>query len=281
MAKNNNKKRQGPGTGAAHNVFISWSGDRSKAAAQALREWLPDILQAAKPWMSGTDIEKGSVWLGEIGRALDMKVGIICLTRENLGAEWILFEAGALSKTFDDDRTRVCTYLLGGLHPQDLPVKHPLGMFQSTRAEREETRKMVHSVNRHLGADPVPEASLDRLFDKLWPDLEARLEALPKPPGAPPPSRPLEEMVADVLELVRAMSPVITGLGHNAEAERKAKQMWSAFGTSLAAPQGTMMKLSDLLGSPADPDYTPTTPAEREERNRLIAKLKALKKSPE
>ena len=35
-----------------------------------------------------------------------MKVGIICLTLENLSAKWILYEAGALSKTLDD-KTRV------------------------------------------------------------------------------------------------------------------------------------------------------------------------------
>jgi hypothetical protein len=216
-------KRQRTKLGAAYNIFLSWSGERSKAAAHALRDWLPDILQAARPWMSETDIEKGSVGLAEVARALDMKVGIICLTPENLSAEWILFEAGALSKTFDEDRTRVCTYLLGGLHSQH--VKNPLGMFQSTRAEREETRKMVHSVNRHLGVDPVPEASLDRLFDKMWPDLDTRLEALPEPPGEPPPSRPLEEMVADVLEFVRAMEPQVRDIATRVEYDQRRREL--------------------------------------------------------
>jgi len=42
-----------------NNVFISWSGPRSKQAAEALREWLGNVLQNARPWMSATDIEKG------------------------------------------------------------------------------------------------------------------------------------------------------------------------------------------------------------------------------
>ena len=122
------------------NVFISWSGERSKHAAEALREWLPIVLQAAKPWISSSDIDKGSRGLDEVGKALEgMKIGIICLTPENLTAEWILYEAGALSKTLDT-KTRVCTYLLAGLQPQN--VKAPIGMFQSTRADKNDTRKL-------------------------------------------------------------------------------------------------------------------------------------------
>jgi hypothetical protein len=91
-----------------HNVFISWSGKRSKSAAQSLYDWLPLVLQSVRPWMSEEDIQKGSRGLDEIGRALEgIKIGVICLAPENLTAPWILYEAGALSKTLDA-KTRVC-----------------------------------------------------------------------------------------------------------------------------------------------------------------------------
>ena len=126
--------------GDTNNVFISWSGEWSKAAAAALHNWLPMVVQSAKPWMSDEDIEKGSRSLVEIGKALEgVKVGIICLTPENLNRPWIVFEAGALSKTLDD-KTRVCTYLLGDLRPEH--VRAPLGMFQATRASKDDTRKL-------------------------------------------------------------------------------------------------------------------------------------------
>ena len=40
-------------------VFISWSGERSKVLAQALKEWLPLVLHNVEPWMSEVDIAAG------------------------------------------------------------------------------------------------------------------------------------------------------------------------------------------------------------------------------
>ncbi len=112
-----------------HNVFISWSGERSRHVPEALRAWLPMVLQASKPFMSKRDIDKGSRWHVELAKALEVtKVGIICLVPENQTASWLLFEAGALSKTVDRG-TRVCTYLLAELKPQDVLVCCPVNTF--------------------------------------------------------------------------------------------------------------------------------------------------------
>ena len=84
------------------NVFISWSGSRSKHVATVLSTWLPAILQSAKPWLS-QNIDKGARPLEEISKALDsIQIGISCLTPENLTASWILYEGGALSKGIGD-----------------------------------------------------------------------------------------------------------------------------------------------------------------------------------
>lgn len=113
------------------NVFISWSGDRSLAVAQALRDWLPNVIQALEPWLSASDIEQGTRWSTEVSLQLqESRVGIVCLTPENLREPWILFEAGALSKTIAN--TFVCTYLID-LEITD--VSWPLAMFQATKGQ--------------------------------------------------------------------------------------------------------------------------------------------------
>jgi len=87
-------------------VFISQSGPLSKAFAELLATWLPDVIQRVKPWVSSQDIDKGSLRPNEINEALSTTVGISCVTQENKDAPWLLFEAGALQKGLT--KARVC-----------------------------------------------------------------------------------------------------------------------------------------------------------------------------
>lgn len=80
-------------------VFISWSGERAKAVARALHEWLPTVIQSLEPWMSDQDISSGQRWNSEISNQLaESNYGIICITPENQIAPWLNFEAGAVAK---------------------------------------------------------------------------------------------------------------------------------------------------------------------------------------
>src|SRR5437764_4301388 len=129
-------------------VFISWSGERSKALAEALYSWLPNVIQAVQPWMSANDIEKGTRWRSGLANELEQaSISIICLTPENLDAPWLNFEAGALSR--QQQNSYVCTFLFG-LEPID--VREPLAQFQSTKADKEDIKKLVHTIN-HVLAD--------------------------------------------------------------------------------------------------------------------------------
>lgn len=186
----------------SRNVFISWSGPRSEHAAKAFYELLPMIVPTAQPWLSAADIDKGTQWRQEIGVALNvMKAGIICLTPDNLTSPWLLFEAGALSKALDA-KSYVWTYLLAGLEHGYL--KDPLAMFQSTKPESEDTRKLIHDIQKSL--DPsVPEARLNKLFDKFWPDLDKELKAAAAMPGPKPRQPESNEMLSQILEGVRSL----------------------------------------------------------------------------
>ena len=84
-------------------VFIHWSGERSKQLGEAIREWLPNVLQFVKPYFSPADIDKGARWANEISKELEQsKIGIIAMTDENRTNPWIMFETGAISKVVEE-----------------------------------------------------------------------------------------------------------------------------------------------------------------------------------
>lgn len=152
-------------------VFLGWSGERSRATATALNEWLPDVLQGVRPWMSD-EIPKGEAWLSALHSAMtSAEVGVICLTRENLSSRWIHFESGAL---FRPNGARVCTFLLD-VDPSDVPL--PLSAFQSTQPTLGDVTKLLHTINAQLGDDKRSDGQLARALERWWPDLEGRLRA--------------------------------------------------------------------------------------------------------
>lgn len=154
-------------------VFLSWSGKRSKELALALRDWLPSVIQAVEPWLSSEDIPMGQRWAAEISDRLQQTdIGIICLTPENVNAEWLNFEAGALSKFAS---AFVCPYALN-LTPSDL--KGPLSQFQVAVADKEGTFKLVHALNNADDGPHLNHATLSRVFEVWWPVLAQKLAEL-------------------------------------------------------------------------------------------------------
>lgn len=172
-------------------VFLSWSGIRSRALAEAVHQWLPNVMQAVEPWMSSEDLEKGSRWFHEVGSELaQSEFGVICVTPENQHAPWLLFEAGALSKTIE--QARVATVLLD-IGAAD--VSGPLANFQHTSLAEEDVRRLVASINRRLER-PLPDAKVASSFEKWWPELRDRIEAARQLASPPAVSRPDRDPVA-------------------------------------------------------------------------------------
>jgi len=185
----------------ATKVFISWSGDLSNKLAEAVRNWIPGVLQFAKPYFTPSDIEKGARWGSDIlGELASSDIGIICLTKDNLSKPWILFEAGALSKNFD--KSKVCT-LLFGVEATDL--SGPLTIFQGTRFEKADVKKLIKSINATGGEAKLEDSVLDEVFEMWWPRLQERvasiLEAGKTTSGDA--QRPDREILEEVLELSR------------------------------------------------------------------------------
>lgn len=183
-------------------IFISWSGDRSGKLATALQQWIPKVLQIVRPWISSASIDPGARWSVEIGQALEEnQFGVLCLTPENLTAPWILFEAGALSKAVS--QARVIPYLLA-FDAREL--QGPLAQFQALQADRIGTLQLVSTVNTAAGERSIPGDVLAESFELWWPRLEPVLReiAASKPAEAPAPARTNEDMLGEVLSLLRS-----------------------------------------------------------------------------
>lgn len=158
------------------NVFISWSGETSHHVAKVLRDWIPSVIQAVEPYVSSEDIDKGARWSSDIATELDKSsYGIICLTKKNIHAPWINFEAGALGKSVD--KSKVSPFLFR-MNPSD--VNGPLLQYQSTRHEKDDIYKLMTSINTSCGEHALDNERLSKIFEVWWPNLEKNLEDIPQ-----------------------------------------------------------------------------------------------------
>ena len=191
-------------------VFLSWSGQRSHKVACVLRDWLPSVIQSVLPYVSSEDIDKGTRWSTDISKELEAShYGVICVTKDNVHAPWINFEAGALSKSLD--KANVTPFLID-IKRSD--VQGPLLQFQSVIFEKDELFKLVSSVNNRIPQkNQLNESLLEKAFNVWWPHLEVDLKELeksaeaPKPAIAPPDEK--GKILEELLELVRQQQRIL------------------------------------------------------------------------
>lgn len=184
-------------------VFLSWSGERSKYVAAALREWLPSAINEVQPFMSA-EIDAGARWQSEVSSELESTdFGIICVTSENQDKPWINFEAGALAKSVTSSRV---IPLAINLTPAE--IKNPLGQFQTQPLTREGMLRVLLSLS--LGAQrPMSQGFVEKSLAKWWPDLDSEIKevqkrldqgvSLEKPP------RSDRDLLEDILTSVRSL----------------------------------------------------------------------------
>ncbi len=190
-------------------VFISWSGEESHKAALVLREWLPSVLQSITPYVSSEDIDKGTRWASDIAGELDeSSFGLLCVTKENLNAPWLNFEAGALGKSVD--KSRVCPFLFRLKRSE---VSGPILQFQSTILERDDVYKLLKAINEACDSEKIDETRLEKCFDVWWPSLEKDLNEIPASKGSKPkekaPENPTDKILEEILQLSRSNQLVL------------------------------------------------------------------------
>lgn len=185
-------------------IFISWSGASSKAVALSLQDWLPNVIQRVSPYVSADSIDAGERWAQSISTELEAaNFGILCVTKQNVDAPWVCFEAGALAKQVSDPKNRVIPLLLGDMRPSDIPQGSPLLHFQAVGSRESDLAKVINSINSAMD-ESLPEKKLDAAFEKWWPDLESTLSVTEEATSSEV-KDPRDEMLAEILELTRSL----------------------------------------------------------------------------
>jgi hypothetical protein len=191
-------------------VFICWSGTRSHRIALAVKDLLESTVEPLQDRQSvfvSDSIAKGVAWfdsiLTELNRA---KVGIACVTAENLHSPWMHFEAGALARGLsalpavaapapdagpgpangptsgpraDNNagkaphgahRSRLFTVLHGTTSAE---LDGPLSAYQATGTTRREMAELVRALRLTLGDPDADDRNL--ISDEHWKVFERRL----------------------------------------------------------------------------------------------------------
>ena len=190
---------------------MSWSGARSKAAAELLHDWIKCVIQASRPWISTRGIGRGAVWFSEINNELkDTSVGIICLTHQNKAAPWILFEAGALAKGLTT--TKVCTFLVD-LNPTD--IQDPLAQFNHTLPNKDGMMSLAATLNSALET-PLDGVTLTSVFEAFWPQFERDFQSLldNHPQEVKVEARSESSMLTEILQSTRDLSQRLRAVEH-------------------------------------------------------------------
>ena len=195
-------------------VFISWSGEFSQKIAISVKNWLERCIQSVTAFVSKEDIEKGENWSLRLNDELaNTNYGIVCLTKDNISAPWINFEAGALSKLVD---ARVSTIAVDVSYSD---IKGPLSGFQNTTLDKSEMQKLLKSINDAISKDGGNSLSEDRLvdsFEAFWPSFASELDRLFDQHKKEPPKKTTnkvsvqQENIDELLQLARNQNAIIS-----------------------------------------------------------------------
>lgn len=191
-------------------LFISWSGERSKKIGELLVDLIGGTIQRIEPWMS-TEMDRGTIWFNELGSELrDVADGIVCLTRENLTAPWILFEAGALARGLTSQR--VYTFLID-LEPKD--ISPPLSQFNHTPAVKGDIFRLLKTLNSRLKDDALQDKILEREFELHWPFFEKGMNDIIKKTSAGAlPQKKEKDILLEIQSSIRGIEQTIRRRGY-------------------------------------------------------------------
>lgn len=163
-------------TNKKNKIFISWSGESTNSFAMGLKKVIEETIFPSLDVMcfvSNVDIASGTDWWTSISSELkSCRVGILCLSNENVYAPWIFYEAGGMAS-----RDVPTTPLLVGCEVDSLD-KTPLGGKQCVNFESQaEFIKMIADINHYFN-DLLPSSIAKQMAEKAYDELNRNLSAV-------------------------------------------------------------------------------------------------------
>jgi hypothetical protein len=185
-------------------VFISWSGEgtQSHKLAQAFRDWLPEMFHSVKPFFSSKDIYAGVQWWPKLKAELDAAdFGIVCLTRSNMAAPYIMLESGAIAMRIGDTKLApvLCDMSLADLG------NNPLIAFNCVHLTPEGIFKLVESINDSL-PEKASEEKIKMRFDRWWKDIAETIKVIVQTPDKDAPAKKKLDLEAAVEQILTNIS---------------------------------------------------------------------------
>lgn len=203
--------------GAGMHIFLSWSGTLSKNIANEFKDLLEQILPGNDVYVSNQEIRSGERWVANIGKGLeDASYGLLFVNPSNKDAPWILFEAGALAKSFSSSNV---VPVLTNMSDADLSTS-PLSQFQNRKLTKEDISTLILDINA-TSERPIAGERVLRSFEAFWPDSWSRIgkfiqdsERQASSPKTDTASqiRNLQDAVSEVLKILRTSNAPVASM---------------------------------------------------------------------
>jgi hypothetical protein len=153
-------------------VFISWSGNCSKMIAKELRKQLDSIFENEDftCFMSEEDIMSGDCWFEKIKHELEAAdLAILCITKENISAPWINFEAGAIALNMQE--TKIIPFIFGVSIPSHSPLSH----YQAKAFNRNSYENMLNDLKNIGNFQTLSEGQFKTLLKDSFNEISSRV----------------------------------------------------------------------------------------------------------
>lgn len=189
-------------------VFISWSKQPTDDLAIALKELLLHMFDNVEPFVS-KEIDAGVLSIPEIFNALSgSEFAFLLVTRKNQREQWLNFEAGALAKAIADGGDMRVVPLLVDFESIGQLDGGPIANLQARLLAETELLAVVDMLARLVGVDA---ATVRSRWDAAWSRFAAVLKDVQTNLAEdeeqhPEPERSAEDMLAEVLALVRGQN---------------------------------------------------------------------------